>query len=436
MEEQDQQAPQGKSDGPKAPRKPRSPEQIRAAAKRRNQAKRAAAAALAGATIRTGPANASTMHLNPVAGPVRMKGRHWGIILSFLAVVCAPTAITFWYLKERAADQFASTIGFAVRKEDSTTATDSVAGIIGGSSGSNNDTDILYEFIQSQQIVEQVEKRLNLKAIYSKPQNDPYFSFNPDGSIEDLLAYWGSMVKVYFDRGSGLITIRVHAFTAEDAQQIALAIFDESSLMINRLNAISREDGTKYAELDLQVAVEKLKAARQAITAFRNKAQIVDPNADIQAQMGLLTTLQQQLASALIELDLLSDTTRENDPRVEQAKRKISVIEKRIADERGKFAAGENENGDDYAKLINEYEGLTVEREFAERSYLSALTAFDTARAEALRKSRYLAAYVEPTLAQTAQYPERLTLLGMVSLFILIIWSIMVLVYYSIRDRR
>ena len=55
--------------------------------------------------------------------------------------------------------------------------------------------------------------------------------------------------------------------------------------------------------------------------------------------MGLLNSLQAQLAETLIELDLLAETARSDDPRVEQAKRKTVVIEKRIAEERRKLGS-------------------------------------------------------------------------------------------------
>ena len=48
----------------------------------------------------------------------------------------------------------------------------------------------------------------------------------------------------------------------------------------------------------------------------------------------------------------------------------------------------------------------------------------------------YLAAHVLPTLAERAEYPRRELLLSMIGLFLLLGWSIMVLVYYALRDRR
>ena len=152
--------------------------------------------------------------------------------------------------------------------------------------------------------------------------------------------------------------------------------------------------------------------------------------------MGLLASLQAQQAAAMIELTLLQETAQPADPRLKQAQRRLAVIAQTIADERAKLGGGAQGDGPGYSTLIGDYERLAVEREFAERAYLAALTAYDNARAEAQRKSRYLAAYVTPTLPETPLYPRRFTLTALVFGFALLIWSVAVLVWYSVRDRR
>ena len=373
--------------------------------------------------------------VRPVAPPARLRPRHYGLFLSFLLLVLIPSGLSFVYLHRVAADQYASTVGFSVRTEEAGTPMELLGGLSGVSSGSSSDTDILYEFIQSQNLVSRADSLIDLRALFSKPGYDPVFAFDPSGSIEDLVAYWGRMVKIFYDSATGLIEVRVTAFEAKDAQDIARIIFSESSLMINQLSAIARSDATRYAQDDLNVAVARLKTARQNVARFRNENQIVDPTIDIQGQMGLLNTLQQQLAEAVIEQDLLRETAGASDPRIEQTGRRIAVIEARITEERKKFGVSDA-GGEAYSTLITEYEGLSVEREFAEQAYLSALGAFDIARAEAQRQSRYLAAYVEPTLAETSVYPKRLTISGLVTVFLFLIWSILALVAYSIKDRR
>ena len=378
------------------------------------------------------------MVIRPVAPFARARRRHWALGFSFVLLVLAPTILAAYYLWAIAHDQYASTTGFTVRQADTSSAIDLLGGLSNFSGSASGDADVLYEFIQSQELVARIDDRLDLRALYSKAwPDDPVFAFNPEGAIEDLLDYWSRMVRISYDAATGLIELRVLAFDPNDAQAIDQAIVDEGTRVINALSDVAREDATRYAREELDQAVERLKNAREAITAFRSRNQIVDPNADIQVQMGLLGTLNEQLAGSLITLDLLRETTRDTDPRIAQAERRIEVIEARIADERRKFGVGEaNDGSSDYANIVAEFERLAVDREFAERAYTAALSAYDAARAEAQRQSRYLAAYVRPTLAETAEYPDRPLLIGLIALFLLLAWSILSLIYYSLRDRR
>lgn len=369
----------------------------------------------------------------------RMRLRHYGILFSFLAIVVAPALATLAYLYLIAEDQYASTVSFSVRSEEIAPSLSLLGSLSSLQGNSTVDADILYEYIQSQDLVQGVDEKLDLRAIYSKATGDPVFAFDKDGSIEDLVAYWGSMVKIFYDRGTGLIELRVQAFDPHDAQNVAAAIYADSSRLINQLSATGREDTTRYAKEDLDAAVTRLKEARTALTEFRSRTQIVDPSADIQSQMGLLSTLQQQLTAAMIELNLLqSSASPKGDPRIGETERRIAVIQKMIEDERAKFGVGSAAKpGDDsFSTLVGEFERLSVDREFAEKAYLAALAAYDGAVAAAQRQNRYLAAHVRPTLAEAALYPQRLQISLVVFALLLAIWGILMLVYYSVRDRR
>ncbi|PIE12250.1 MAG: hypothetical protein CSA72_00310 [Rhodobacterales bacterium] len=373
----------------------------------------------------------------PMAQSAKMRRRHWGMVLSFVLIVVAPALVIGSYLYTRAADQYVSKVGFSVRAEKFSSGIDLLGGLGGlGGMTSNGaaDTDILYEFIQSQQLVSAVDANMDLRGIFSKPTSDPVFAFNPDGTIEDLTRYWSRMVRIFYDSGAGLIELRVHAFTPEDAQAISQAIFEESSQMINRLSAISRSDATRYAQEDLELAKAQLKSAREAMTQFRATNQIVDPAAEIGVQTGLMAALEQQLSNALIEYDLLLKTGSRSDPRLAQAQQRVDAIRQRIVEERDKI--GRSDDGSDYSEVVGEYERLLVDREFAEQAYLASRAAYDNARGEAQRQSRYLAAYVHPTLAERAEYPKRFSLFALSAVFLFLAWSIGILIYYSIKDRR
>lgn len=376
-----------------------------------------------------------------MAGPARMHRRHWGLICSFIGLVLLPVAAVIFYLVVLAQDQFQSTTGFTVRSQESTSAATDLLGGLASFTGSSaaSDSDILFEFIQSQEMIQAVNSQVDLRAHYSQHwPSDWAFSIWPDATQEELSWYWHRIIGISFDSGSGLIEVRAQAFDPETAQAITTAIVKESQIRINALNEQARSDALGYAQADLDEAVEEMKAAREALTQFRTRTRIVDPEADIQGRMGVMNNLQQQLATSLIEYDLLRGTVAAGDPRLKKAEQLIDVIRDRIDIERQTFTSTNTDTGavgEDYPSLISEFERLTVDREYTEQAYRAALSGLALARDEAIRQSRYLATYIKPTRAQEAEYPQRLLLTGLAALFLLLIWSILSLIYYSIRDR-
>ncbi len=382
-------------------------------------------------------ANAASEALDyPVAGASRTRARHWAAILSFAIFVAVPACLWGWYLWARAEDQFASRVAFSVRAEESGSAIELLGGITELSGASSTDTDILYDFLQSQALVQRIDDELDLRAIWSRvsAERDPVFAYHAPGTIEDLVMHWRRKVQISYDSATGLIDIRVLAFEPQEARMIAEAIARESSAMINALSAAAREDAIGYARDERDRAEARLSEARVAMTAFRNRTQIVDPTIDTQGQMGLVTNLQAQLAEALIELDLLRDNTRSSDPRIEQAERRIAVIEDRIEAERAVIGAAGD--GTAFADLVDEYERLAVDLEFAQETYTAALAGYDFALADAQRQSRYLATHISPTLAEAARHPAREMLLALGAGFLFLSWAVLVLVGYALRDRR
>ncbi|WP_172326946.1 hypothetical protein [Mangrovicoccus sp. HB161399] len=363
----------------------------------------------------------------------RLRHRHRYLFYTFLLMVVLPAAAAFYYLYEHAQDRYASNSAFFVHKEDTTNSMETVFGLsaLGAGSGTTPDADVLYQFIQSQRMVEIADQKLDLKAMYSPHHDvDPVFAMKPDATIEDMVDYWSRVVKLIYEADTGLITLEVQAFTPEDAQKLSQVILDESATLINDLSRISEGDAIDEAKQDLTIAEERLKKARVAVAEFRGSSQFVDPSAVVAGQEGVISALESRLAEEMISRDaLVGTTTREDDPRLERADRMIEAIRQRIADERANV-------GSDQAPAVGTYEELLVDRQFAEQAYTAALGAYDSAVAEARRKSRYLAVHIKPTLAASSIYPQRITL-GLTCVgFLTVVWGIAMLVLMSVRDRR
>ena len=369
------------------------------------------------------------------AGPARIRGRHRGLLLSFVLCVLLPMASVGYYLWGVALPQYESRVGFSVQREQTSSAIELLGGITELSSGSSSDTDILYKFIQSRELVRALDNELDLVSMFTRPE-DPVFTLGRGPTIEDIEAHWLRKVDVFYDTASQLIEVRALAFQPDDALAITKGIFAKSTDMLNNLTAIAREDATRYAREDLVTSQDRLKLARQALTAFRIRTQIVDPAADVQGRMGLLNSLLSQQVTALIDLDILGANTSPNDPRYLQAAKRVEVIEERIRKERARFGDQPQAEDERYADLVAEFEALSADMEFAQTAYLASVAAYDAAVAEAQRKSRYLATYVAPTLAERSQFPQRVLNMTLASGAFFAIWLIAVLVFYALRDRR
>lgn len=370
------------------------------------------------------------------APPAQVRPRHIGVFLSFLVMVLAPTAVAVWYLYTIAADQYSSRVSFSIRSEELENPLDALGSLGQVSTGTSSDASILNEYIRSQKMLEDLKTRIDLPTLYSKPDYDPIFAFDPTLPIEDLLDYWHRMTYVTYDQGSGLIDVEVFAFTSQDAYDIATAVMEASSALVDTLSNIAREDTTRHAAFELERARERLTEARRAVSRLRVKEQIIDPQADLESRMGVMTALQQQLAEAIIEYDLMAQSAREDDPRLVKLVRRIEAIENRIEKERSQIGDSATESDRTFASVVGDYETLAADREFAEQAYLAAAASYDAALAEARRKSRYLAAHVPPTRAESSQYPRR----GLISLGVFgvltLIWMISVLTVYAMMDRR
>ncbi len=118
-------------------------------------------------TAADGPAAKPTItaDADAPAVPARLRKRHVSIILSFVLLVVLPMALAIWYLNERAVAQYHSTLSFSVRKEQTTSSLDIMGGLSQLSGNSSTDTDVLYQFIQSQELIAKMDDDIGLRAI-------------------------------------------------------------------------------------------------------------------------------------------------------------------------------------------------------------------------------------------------------------------------------
>lgn len=377
--------------------------------------------------------------------PVASKPKRGILKISAILAIGLPTALSAIYFGFIAAPQYVAETKFAVRGPEDAPATGNLIGQITGLNSAalvSSESFIVQQFIESQHLVENLQKSLDLRTIYTNDKADFLARYSPyaaDDAAEHLTRFWNTVASVYYEPISGIISFKVRAFTPEDALKIARETIRESERLVNKLTARSREDAIFDTKQELSRAELRLKFARQAIQEYRNREGAVDPSKSADAQLMIMSGLEGDLAKQEAEMASALSFLSADAPTVRVMRNRIAALKARVAAERSKIGStaqvsGEKRDRPLLSSSLAEFETLDTERQFAEKAYESALISVENAKIRAERQTRYLATFVEPQLPQDSMYPLRTRSVLLVLLCSAIAWAIGVLIFYGIRD--
>lgn len=353
---------------------------------------------------------------------------------SFIAWVILPTLVALLYYSIIATPQYVVESRFVVRSNQQSSQTD-LLGALGsftGQGSSSADAYILKSYIHSPSLINMVAKEVNIEDAFNN-EVDPFSRLGTNVREDDLLDYWTQQVKADYDSTSGIMDLSVNAFTAEDAFKIASIILENSEKLINTLSTKARKDSLELALTEVNNAENRLAQARESITAFRNQHQAIDPAKTAEAAVGTINALKTELARAEAELISLRSYARSNAPAVKALETKVAGLKRQISNEENSTASGAPGDAA-ITSLLDEYEKLAVEHEFAGKLYESTLTSLEAARVEANKQQRYLAVFVPPQKPAEATEPKIIlsTLTILFAAFLL--WGIGSITAESVKD--
>ena len=366
------------------------------------------------------------------------------LLVSLIACVLVPAFAASVYFVFIASDQFAAETRFAVRQID-IGSSNSIASAINSSTGSTSvnfsftdagqNAYIVTSYIRSRAIVDDLNKTLNLREIFRRPEADFWARLKRNASIDEITDYWKSMVNAYIDAPSGIVTLDVRAFRPDDAVSLAKAVLTLSETLVNRISDRARRDAMESSEQEVERTFEMTQTALADLRHFRDSSGIIDPvQAGTEIGKLLLPLLTEKIR---LESDLFvaSRDLDQTAPTIEALKSQLDTTEQQIAALRGKLT-----NTDGHSKTLAaslaRFEELDLKRQFAEKLYTLAQVDLDHARLRAERQSVYLTVFVPPSLPEESRYPRRVAFPILFFLGLLIVWSISAMIVASVEDHR
>ena len=357
------------------------------------------------------------------------------IPLSFVLLVLLPTFIAAVYLLFIASPRYVSESRFIVRSSGEQQPSSLGVALQGvGLSSASTDNFAVQEYLSSTVAMQELGSKIDLRKVYDRPDVD-VLSRVPgvfqDESFVSLRKSLSRYMTVGYDSTTGISTLRVEAFSAEDAQRINAFLLDGGEALVNRLNRRSAADAVREAEVTLGEAQGRLGSAQTALTNFRTRERFIDPQSTAREGANLIGELAVQLATLRAERNQLAATAPQS-PQLQALDSRIAAYQTQIAAEQGKIAGA----ADSLAPKISVYESLMLEREFADKLVASATAALNTAQLEARRQQLYLDQIVNPDLPDKPQEPKRwLNLLAVLS-SLLVAYGIGWMLWAGVRESR
>lgn len=355
------------------------------------------------------------------------------MLRSLLVVVGLPTLVATIYFGVFASDIYVSESRFAIRSAKAGASVSGLAAILSSPmvSGGGQDTSVVADYTHSQDMLQRVLERLDIKAHYSGSNVDMLSRLNKSATHEELLDYFKEHVILQRDTASDVLTLKVRAFSPVVAQELAQLVIELNETLVNTLSSRIEEDALQTARDEVARASEKVHAASAQMTTFQNDNASLNPAAESSAILGMVTGIETKLIEARAELSEKRAFMRETSPEVVSIKNRVNALARQLQLEKGRVVGGE---GQQMNNLIESYQPLLLDQEMAQQQYASALTSLEVARIEAQRKKQYLITFIQPNLPDQALEPKRFTEVLTVLLFSFLLYMIGGLMWSALRD--
>lgn len=359
----------------------------------------------------------------------------WFTPLFFLTVFL-PTGLAIAYFYYLAPDIYISESRFVVRSPQTQASGGLSSLLLSGASMSSSleDTYTVHEFMNSRDALKVLLDKFPLRQLYGDPTIfalDRFPGLDGDASFEAFYDYFTDHFDVAVDSTTQISTLKVRGFSPETAYKINQSLLEMGEKLVNDLNSRARLDMIKFATTEVSKAEQRIRDASEAISAYRNKTQIYDPVQESQTRLTQIARLRDELIDVKKQRAQIESSSSES-IQLKPLIKRAEILNEQIKSETQKIVGDESS----LSQQTVEYQRLTLDRGFAEKSLEIALSSLETARTDAQRNQLYLERIAQPSLPDSAQDTIRWKHSLEVFLVGLLAWGIGTMLIAGIREHQ
>ncbi len=326
----------------------------------------------------------------------------WG----FAVAVILPSLLAAIYFGLIATPRYVSEARFVVRAPGQSGPSALGIALQGvGLPSAQGDVFSVHEYVTSRDAIRDMGDEVDLRKILGR-QGVDIFSRWPrpwEGqSAEALHKGLQRYLVVGYDATTGISTLRVEAFTARDAHQLAEALLQGGEQLVNRMNERSSSDSVVHARDAQNAARARLDQVTTELTSFRNRERFLDPELATRESAEVIGRLRGVVAELRAKRSEIAGAAPQS-PELAVIDRTIAGYDAQIAEERTKMTGGPKT----LAPAIAGYQELVMRQELAAKEYAQASASLISAELDSARQKLYLDRVVNPSMPDEPILPQR-----------------------------
>ena len=188
-----------------------------------------------------------------------------------------PLLTLFFYFYVIGRDRYFVQSDVVVRKAaESVPSSLSLGSILsGGNQQSIEDARFLRTYLESPQVLEDLEKSFDFRIAYSKRLPDLYPGVTRNSTREQLYDAFRRQIRVTLDDTSGQITIQTLAFDPATALRFNRFLVEQAETFVNKLNQDVYRQQIGFAKDQVELNYQRMQEASKKLKEFQAKNKIL-----------------------------------------------------------------------------------------------------------------------------------------------------------------
>ena len=349
-----------------------------------------------GQLMKAGPEKTGRPQIHSVLKPkLRLKRQ-------LTLVFVSPLLALFFYFYVVGRDRYFVSSEVVVRKaNDSSAATLSLGSFLGGGNQQSlEDARYLKTYLESPQVLEDLEKSFDFQQAYAKRLPDLYPGLDPKATREQIYDTFRRQISVSLNETSGQITLRTLAFDPKTALRFNQFLIEQADTFVNRLNQDIYRKQLDFAQAQVALNAKRVQESSAKLLAFQNQNKLLDARSQGQGSEAFISALEGELAKKRVELATLRrQFVDQRAPEIEAVQAQVQELQGQIQRERSQLVSPQGKNLNQKAAKQAELESSL---NFANDLYKASISAAEKIRVDSLQKQRFMAVLSKPLLPEEA----------------------------------